>query len=459
MKNLPKDFITELDKMGHPAFRNLPEVIATTSPEVSVRVNPRCQVAMPFPEAEPVAWNPEGFYLASRPEFTMDPRLHQGVYYVQEASSMAISTAVGKAVELLGIEGRPLHYLDACAAPGGKTTAAIDALPDDAFVVANEFDPRRAQILVENLAKWGAEAYVTRGDASQMRFPRDFFDIIAADVPCSGEGMMRKDDFAIEQWSPKLVSECSVRQQSIVANLWDFLRPGGIMIYSTCTFNTAENEEIIQWLIDEYGAEPIAVPLDFEGILGAMGNHDFPACRFVPGAVRGEGLFMAMLRKPGDFQKTKCKVQSTKDKGQRTKVKNTLNLDKFLEGNYKLVEDEPLRAVREEHLPLYEAIGKMVRPLTAGIELGALKGKDFIPSQALALSRNYKRGAYPEYEVDKPTALTYLRREALALPDAPRGLVLLTYEKMPLGWIKNLGTRANNLYPDQWRIRKAIVGD
>lgn len=452
MRNLPEEFLKQLELLDHDAYRMLPDVIEKADPVVSVRINPskKNSVSDILGGAQPVDWNSNGFYLDERPAFTLDPRLHQGAYYVQDASSMAIGAAVGRAVELIG-DGRALRYLDACAAPGGKTTAAFDALPADTFVVANEYDARRAQILAENLAKWGVDAFVSREDASKPVFPDDFFDIIAADVPCSGEGMMRKDPFAIEQWTPALVAECAARQRDIVDALWSALRPGGYFIYSTCTFNLAENEKIISYIISELGGVPVEVPLAGNGIVGAQGGYDFPAYRFVPGNVRGEGLFMAMLRKPeGSASQQKFNAKSKPGKSPLP-----LKINEILDGNYTLVLSEPLRAVCTIHVPLYERLVKDIKPVVAGVEIGVMKGRDFIPSQQLALSRSLRRGYYPEAEVGVDVALSYLRRDVVSLPaDVPRGIVLLTYGGLPLGFVKNLGSRANNLYPEAWRIRK-----
>lgn len=452
MKKLPEEFIAQLTALGHEAYLNLPKVIESEERIVSVRSNPSKTIPGEalFENMSPVEWNPSGHYLSERPNFTLDPRIHQGRYYVQEASSMAVSCAIKAAADSLRDDtDGPIKYLDACAAPGGKTTAALDTLPADSFIVANEYDPRRAQILIENLAKWGAEAFITRGDAATMRFPKDFFDIISADVPCSGEGMMRKDDFAIEQWSPALVEECASRQVEIVDNLWKALSPGGFLIYSTCTFNFKENEEVIAYLIENHEAIPIEVPLCSNDVVGTLGGYSFPAYRFVPGKVKGEGLFMAMLRKPGKHKPFRVNVKSKPQN-----IKLPVDIKKLVEGDYSLVSADPIRLVRKAHVGFYEYLAKNIKPLVAGIKPGVVKGKDFIPSQQLAMTRSFRRGTYPEAEVDTATALAYLSREAVALPEeAPKGIVLLTYRDYPLGWVKNLGTRANNLYPDTWRIR------
>ena len=451
MQSLPEKFLEEISKLEDKAFRQLPDVILETPPTVSVRFNSRKKQPQSFEkEVDRVPWCDKGIYLPSRPSFTLDPAMHQGRYYVQDASSMAIGVAVDHALETLAISDRPIRFLDACAAPGGKTTAAIDRLPDNAFVVANEAEAHRVNILEENLIKWGTPAYIVRGDAAVKLFPDDFFDIVAADVPCSGEGMMRKDNFAVEQWSPALVKNCVSLQRKIIGSLWDSIKPGGFLIYSTCTFNLLENEENIHYIIKELGGIPTKIPgLNEEnGIIGTQGDYDFPSYRFVPGTVRGEGLFMALLQKPESL--------STADRLRTGKIKGKQNttLNRFLNGEYLFLDTDQPTAVPTEHFSLYSALSNRIKFRQAGITLGTMKGRDFIPGQSLAMSTSLNRGIFPEYEIDLPTALQYLRREAITLPQGlPKGFVLLTYEQTPLGWVKNIGSRANNLYPDVWKIR------
>ena len=455
MKNLPSEFIDSLKALNHSAYDRLPDVIAESDPAVSVRINPAGKhTESLFEGMEPVAWNKNGFYLPSRPDFTLDPAFHQGAYYVQEAASMAVAAAVERALPEIEPRG-VVRYLDACAAPGGKTTAVADVLPPDAFIAANEYDPRRASVLTENLHKWGIDAYITRADASSLPFPDEFFDIITADVPCSGEGMMRKDYFAIEQWTPGLVAECAALQRSIVSNLWRMLRPGGVIIYSTCTFNLSENERNIEFVINELGGVPLEIPSLARFTVSARGGCDFPAYRFVPGFTKSEGLFLAAVQKP--MTEGTSYSRDSKFKIKKPNCPPEFAPSKFLTDDFTLVDDNPLRAVRTSHLNIYRTLSQFARPISAGIEYGAIKGRDFIPSQQLALSRFLKPGAFPTFEVDLPMALSYLKREPLRLPpDVPRGIILLTYLQNPLGWVKNIGSRANNLYPEQWRIRKSL---
>ncbi|MDE6332803.1 MAG: hypothetical protein K2L80_09390 [Muribaculaceae bacterium] len=417
-----------------------------SAPSVSVRYN-RAKCAT-VPGGDTVPWCGRGRYLDSRPAFTYDPLMHQGVYYVQDASSMA----VGAVAAYLSAEmecGRPLLYLDACAAPGGKTTGAIDALPPSAIVFANEYDYRRASILVENVAKWGsARTVVTRGDTSRYGKLRKAFDIVAVDAPCSGEGMIRKDAEAARQWSPRLVAECAARQREILEKLWPALRPGGYLIYSTCTFNDQENEHIIDWLETEFGAERIATPVEqMPGV-----TSEAHICRFLPSRMRGEGLCLAVVRKPGSVSENVSEGRRREKSVKAPRVPDWLK--ESLPSDFVFSDDgSVLRAMSADMAATVRPLLPALDVLAAGIECGVVKGRDVVPSQALAMAVDLCGDVFPQVEVDKETALSYLRREALVMPDGTsRGIVLLTYGGRPLGFVKNLGNRSNNLYPQNWRI-------
>lgn len=439
---LPSAFLDDISQWT--AFSGLPGALCA-EPEVSVRLNPAKTSAV---LTDPVPWAPGGYYLPDRPVFTFDPALHQGLYYVQDASSMGAAAAVARAAALIGTAA-PLRFLDACAAPGGKTIGAASALPEGTFIVANEYTRARVPILVENIAKWGTfPAVVTSSDASSISDLDGFFDIIAADVPCSGEGMMRKDAEARRQWSPSLVRECAALQSSIVRSLWQALRPGGFLVYSTCTFNRFENEEIVGRLIDECGAEPVAVPaLDtIPAILGPV-DAAFPAYRFLPGRIRGEGLFLALLRKPGETATARVKPM-------RPARPLFPAAASWLRGDWaQILRSDTLHLLPQAHMPLLAAIERRMKVAVPGVEAGIVKGRDLIPSQPVALSTYLTPGAFPTVEVTPECALAYLRRDTVTLTaGAPRGIILLTHNGAPLGFVKNLGNRANNLYPASWRI-------
>lgn len=364
-----------------------------TPPSVSVKINRRklgaisaagtsaLEEVLGYRGLEPVEWCSNGYYLPERPQFTLNPLMHAGAFYVQDASSMIYETLVSR----YAADMAPGLALDMCAAPGGKSTSILNALPDGWKLVSNEFMPARAQVLKENLIKWGyPEITVTSGDTAGLTAGGELFGIVAVDAPCSGEGMMRKESVARTQWSPGLVRQCATLQRSILDNACEVLLPGGLLIYSTCTFNRTENEENVDWLVREHGLELLEEPM-----------------RFMPHLTRGEGLFVAVLRKPG--------VLMTPRKA-----------DKMLE-----------RAL------------KGVRVLADGI-----------PESLEPLRTDFDLNKYPVAEVELETALQYLRHQAITLAlDAPRGLMGIAYKGIPLGMAKNLGNRANNMYPKEWRIR------
>lgn len=416
-----------------------------TEPEVSVRINPA--KGTPLPEGTPVAWCPEGVYLEQRPKFTFDPALHQGCYYVQDASSMAVAAVVRQ----LTADSKPVRYLDACASPGGKATAALSVLPQGSMLVANEFDARRAEVLYENIAKWGSPGViVTRGDTSRFAGCEDVFDIVAVDVPCSGEGMMRKDATARSQWSEGLVAECAALQREIIDNVWPALRPGGFFIYSTCTFNRSEDEDNLEYIIEHYDAIPVSISaLDAAPGISTGIRTPIPCYRFLPGRVKGEGLFIAVVQKPGENH-----ASASPRRGKKPSEYKTAQDLGWLEGDFKYFSrDNEIYAFPTPIAADMEALARKLRPISAGIHVATIKGKDLIPTQALALSTSLRRGAFPEVEVNKEQALDFLRREAITLPEGtPRGFVLLTFSDLPLGFVKNLGNRSNNLYPAPWRI-------
>ena len=443
--------IMELPKDFNPDFDGLRGALEE-EPSVSIRRN--CGKSRPFgPDADTVPWCPEGIYLDCRPQFTFDPCLHQGRYYVQDASSMIYSSIVRS----LTADGcGPMVYLDACAAPGGKTTAAIDSLPAGSLVVANEYVPLRAQTLKENLVKWGyAGVVVSRGDTRRFKDLPAMFDIVAADVPCSGEGMFRKDPEAVRQWSHSLVEECAARQRVIVDNLWDSLKPGGYMIYSTCTFNRRENEDMLRWILDNYDASAVDLELPAEwGIVGREG-----CLHFLPGRIRGEGLTVAVVRKGGAGQSWHFSAKSVKESSADRKLADICR-GWLKNGDDYVVESSgtSIRALPRRWMPQIKELEKRLDVIYAGVDAALLKGRDLVPSHPLAMSTAVAPEAFICQEVDYPTVISYLRREAVVLPQsAPRGFVMLTYMGAPLGFVKNLGNRANNMYPNEWRILSTHV--
>ncbi len=438
---LPQGFLDLMASYSSPVLEGIGDALLLP-PEVSVRANTG-KGYVPCGGTAMVPWNDAGVYLDERLKFTFDAMWHQGAYYVQDASSMFVGEIVRR---LSG--GRAVRVLDACAAPGGKTTAAMDAMPEGSSMVANEFVSARLAVLRENVAKWGfPRVRVTGGDTSRFRNYADEFDIVLADVPCSGEGMMRKEDAAVEQWSEKLIDECVARQCEIVANLWPALKPGGYLVYSTCTFNRRENEEMVEHIMKEYGAESVALDVDERWGIAAGIDTEAHCYRFIPGRTRGEGLFVSVLRK-NENEFAEGRRRATKKK---TEARGKMEVvPPFVKGW--IADEGGMWSVKDGCAFVRWGSGELAPELC----VATLKGKDWVPTQELAMNRMLVRGNWPEFEVDAIQALDYLGCKALTLSaDTPRGIVLLTYCGEPLGWVKNLGSRANNLYPKGWRILSA----
>ena len=474
---LPSEFEARtLEWMGEETYRAL-EAALQTEPPVSIRVNRTKwsgEVA-----GEPVLWASAGVYLSQRPTFTFDPLFHAGCYYVQEASSMFVEQVLRTYIT------GPVVMLDLCAAPGGKSTHARSVLPVGSLLVANEVMRNRSQVLAENLIKWGnAEVVVTNNDPADFTSLTEVFDVVLADVPCSGEGMFRKDPVAVEEWSTDNVQVCWQRQRRILADIWPALKPGGLLIYSTCTYNREEDEENVAWIAEELGAE--ILPLDVEPGWGVVGNllplssvkdtvkaeRLFPVAHFIPGFTRGEGFFLAVLRKNGEEGASDWGMSSDRYKSERVKSKKKRTVQASVPAlpascrswllhadTFDFVSDGPVwTAIRASFSRQIGLLRESVKVWQVGVPLATVKGKDYIPLHALAMSVDLNRAAFPVVPVSYDMAVPYLRKEVLVLPpDTPKGYVLLTFQDTPIGFVKNIGGRANNLYPQEWKIRTSYL--
>ena len=444
---LPPDFISYTSALfGDTRWQQYFNAFSETAP-VSIRLNPfktpsnsNSQLStLNFQLNQPVPWSRNAYYLSERPNFTLDPLFHAGAYYVQEASSMFLDHVLSSQLssELCSPEhqrsARTFNsqlVLDLCAAPGGKSTLLRATLPSEALLYSNEPDRKRANILMENMQKQGHPNVVVTNN-----YPRDYqrsgllFDMILADVPCSGEGMFRKDPKTISEWSIDNVLKCQQLQRSIIQDIWSCLKPGGILIYSTCTFNTRENEENIQWIIDNFKAEVLTIPVNLDWhIQGSLlSGFDYPVYRFIPGITRGEGLFMCVLQKRGEEH-----------------LDSSLSSESSIVNcQSSIINYQPIK--NASHFSILHD-GRSISP--------TIKGKKVIPAHAESLLISTPRDKYPRVELSLDSALNYLRHEALSLPpDTPRGYVIVTYKDLPLGFVNNIGTRANNLYPKEWKIR------
>lgn len=413
-------------------LRSLDEEAST-----SIRLNPlkvKSEPEVSQDNSIEVPWCSEGRILSERPSFTMDPAFHSGAYYVQDSSSMFVGHIFRRLLE--NQKGR-LRVLDLCAAPGGKTTDMASSLRehcgDDFLLVSNEVMSNRCGILADNVARWGdPNVIVTSADPAAFASLGEFFDIILTDVPCSGEGMFRKDEDAVRQWSADTVGLCCARQKRILADVWPALRRGGRLIYSTCTFEDAENDAVMEWTADELGGT--VHEYDYSSLEGVIPTKT--GGLLVPGFVKGEGQFVSAL------------IKNTGVDGFRLSGKPAVGTAEKRKGN--LLIHIPGSIVREV------AALEPLRPIQTGVAKGELKGRDLVPSADWALSLALPDGAYPVADLDRETALRFLHRDSIFLKDAPKGFVLVRFEGHPLGFVKNLGSRCNNLHPQGRKIKMDV---
>ena len=418
---------------------------------VSLRLNPAKAAAADMEVlrgATPVAWSSHGYLLPDRPVFTLRPEFHSGAYYVQDSSAMFAGELFRRTIDSLPVPLRPLRVLDLCAAPGGKTTDIAASLRerfgDNFILVSNEVMQMRSRVLADNVARWGdPNVTVTCCDPAAFSQMEGFFDIILADVPCSGEGMFRKDDEAVAQWSPDNVALCSSRQRRIVADAWPALRDGGVMIYSTCTFNRSENGDNVGWICRELGASAVDCGFRAEGVI-----FDGTGWLLVPGMVPGEGQYCAAVRKDGDAPVSQLKQRKASKAVPLQSVAQrffTVPVSARMRGDLLVAVPSVIAMDADE-------VGSCAHVIASGCAVGQVKGRDLVPDEDLALCIALDPQAFPEVPVDVETALKYLHRDTFTLDDAPAGFVLLTCGDIPLGFVKNLGRRCNNLHPQGRRI-------
>jgi 16S rRNA C967 or C1407 C5-methylase (RsmB/RsmF family)/NOL1/NOP2/fmu family ribosome biogenesis protein len=423
--------------------------------QTSIRINRMKPADISFSK-HPIPWAKDGYFLEERPSFTGDPSFHAGAYYVQEASSMFISHILDSQQIPKGV------YLDLAAAPGGKSTLLSSYLGEEGLLVANEVIAARAQILKENVIKWGlGNTVVTNNDPEHFGPLEGFFDLVLVDAPCSGEGMFRKDPQARAEWSPDHVNLCSARQKRIVDKAGELVKGGGYLLYSTCTFNEKENEEILRFLTEEFAFEPVRIPLDTSwGIVETEVSTEegaFFGYRFFPHKVSGEGFFITVLRRPeGAYTQEatttkEFKHHSLKRLGEKESAVLEQEVGGDGSGKFYLLQEAYFR-INGSYVRTVEKLAQVLSLRYFGVELGKKQGKEWIPSHEWALSTLPKNG-FPQQELGVEEALDFLRKKEQSFEELPLGWVLLTYQNLPLGWIKNLGKRVNNYYPKEWRIR------
>ena len=443
---LPVEFIESIrQQLGNEAELLLRAL--ETEPVTSIRLNTKLDVLTFDCDTDEVPWHIDGYYLSERPQFTLDPLFHAGCYYVQEASSMFLQQVLEQYVNPSSL------VLDLCAAPGGKSTLISEYLGHDGLLLSNEVVRQRVFVLSENIQKWGnGNTVVTHNSAAEYGEKcRHLFDCLVVDAPCSGEGMFRKDEQARSEWSLKAVKQCAERQRSILMDVWDALKPGGVLIYSTCTFNAEENEKNVEWIAESLGAE--VLPIDYDpswGIVeGSMGYH------FYPHKTKGEGFYICALRKNEDeaLNPVKIKVKEAKAMPHPEYLPVMRSWLQHPDDWAIRYADRFATAYPLKYKEIIDWFSTQLTCISTGFGLGEERGKGIAPQHSLSMLKDLRKEAFPNIALTREQALAYLRTEALNLSDVPLGLVLVTYEGVPLGFAKNVGNRQNNLYPNEWRIR------
>jgi NOL1/NOP2/sun family putative RNA methylase len=394
-----------------------------------------------------IPWSEYGYYLESRPSFTFDPLFQAGCYYVQEASSMFLEQAIKQTVDL----SKPIKVLDLCAAPGGKSTHIHSLISKESLLVSNETIRSRANILKDNIIKWGCEnVVVTNNDPRDFAKLENYFDLIVVDAPCSGSGLFRKDPDAINEWSENNVQLCSQRQQRILADVWPALKKGGKLIYSTCSYSKEEDEEIVEWLNSYLSIANCQLSVDKNwGIVESGGGY-----RFWPDKLKGEGFFIACIQKkegkidPSYMKKSKLEIANKSE---------TEIIERWIkkEGRSFIKHNNTVYAWPEIHVSDFSYLLNQMRVIYSGILIGELMRDKLVPAHALAMS-NFVSDSFARIELSYEQSVQYLQRKDMSISTANKGWQLATNQGHILGWVNVLANRINNYYPKELRILKDI---
>ena len=398
----------------------------------------------------PVPWAANAYYISERPSFTFDPLFHAGCYYVQEASSMFLEQALKQTTDL----SKPLRVLDLCAAPGGKSTHIQSLINNQSLLVSNELIRSRANVLKDNMIKWGsANVLVTHNDPADFARLEGFFDIMVVDAPCSGSGLFRKEPEAIDEWSFNNVALCSQRQQRILADAWPCLKKDGLLIYSTCSYSPAEDEELLDWLMQTMQVENVRLQMSSEwNIVEAETKGGAFGYRLWPHLLKGEGLFLACLRKKDGEDSFHTRLKRRPD---RIDKKDESKLEKWIrkEGLQYVRHEQTVYAWPDQHMADFSIVLEQMRLIYSGVLMGEFYHDKLVPAHALAMSA-LTCDDIPRIPLDLEDSIRYLQRKDLLTHPGNTGWQLVTYESKALGWVNALKNRMNNYYPKELRILK-----
>jgi NOL1/NOP2/fmu family ribosome biogenesis protein len=399
-----------------------------------------------------VPWSGFGHYLTSRPSFTFDPLFHAGCYYVQEASSMFLEQVLKQNMDL----SQPLKVLDLSAAPGGKSTHLQSLLNSESLLVSNEVIRSRANVLKDNIIKWGgSNVMVTNNDPVDFARLENYFDIIVVDAPCSGSGLFRRDADAVNEWSENNVQLCSQRQQRILADVWPALKNNGLLVYATCSYSRVEDEDILDWLSKQFSIESLRLTaLPGWNIVEVTGNKDVYGYRFWPHLVKGEGFFIACARKHGINTAAPAK---TRHRPMNVSKSESAVLESWVDTNmHDLIKNKStIYAWPRNLVNDFSFLLNLLHVVYSGTIIGEVVRDKLVPDHSLAMNPVILKNVLSA-ELNFNQAIDYLKRKDLHLDLAKKGWQLVKYEGHSLGWINALSNRINNYYPKELRILKDI---
>jgi 16S rRNA C967 or C1407 C5-methylase (RsmB/RsmF family)/NOL1/NOP2/fmu family ribosome biogenesis protein len=446
---LPFDFEERVRHSLGNEFDAFQNSLGTNSP-VSIRLNPQKK---PSIAGEKIPWCANGLYLDARPKFTLDPELHGGCYYVQEASSMFLEQAISQSIDL----NQSLKVLDLCGAPGGKSTHILSLINQNSLLISNEVIRSRASILSENVQKWGyLNSIVTNNDPKDFNKLKGYFDLTVVDAPCSGEGLFRKDTDAMKEWSTKNVALCSLRQQRILEDVFPTLKENGILIYSTCTYNEDENENNLIKFSKENEVEFIELEINPAWGIEIVRKENVIGYRFYPHRLKGEGFFISVMKKLISENAINPKLKTKLNSPPKKLEEQVNNWIRDTASFQVIQESDRLIAIPKKIQNDIQYLSEKLQVISKGISMAEIKHDKLIPEQSLALSIQLNKDWFPQVDLSLQEALIFLKKETLSIETERKGFNLVTYNRTPLGWINVLENRINNLYPSNWRIRMDI---
>jgi len=446
---LPEPFIERIkNELGGEAQKFLDKLM--TDPPISIRRNPLRISTNELPIDTVIPWESDSFYLTERPSFTYDPSFHAGAYYVQEASSMITGQLIDQIQDKQDWE----LVIDLCAAPGGKTTHALSKLNKDVFVLANEVTSVRLGALRQNVIKWG------HSNAAVINYPVDTIantgiqaDLLLIDAPCSGEGLFRKDHDAVDHWNADNLRKCELRQTDILSHAATLVKMGGYLLYSTCTYNSSENIEQVCELMNSGYFEIEKINHEKSWGLTEIIEGESIGYQCYPHKVRGEGFFIALLKRTDKIsENTNSHSFKPKSAFNALSKEEIILLPDFLSTYIDEIQiDKEGNMYYAPNALQIQQQFMNIRPL---FELGAMKGKDFIPAHGISMLDEFKE-VYPKLELSKEQAIKYLKKDTFTIDNyEQKGWHYATYLGNNIGLVKVLENRINNYLPVNLRILK-----